>query len=65
MAELEALVEQMESGRMPLDASLASYQRGAELVKYCRDSLAVVGQKVRVLEADLLQPFDADPDAED
>ncbi len=65
MAELESLVERMESGRLPLDASLAGYQRGAELVRFCRDALAVVGQRVRILEADLLQPFDAATDDED
>ena len=32
LAELEALVASMEDGQMPLQASLASYKRGAELI---------------------------------
>lgn len=59
MTELEALVDRMEGGRMPLEESLAAYQRGVVLVKYCRDALGQVAQRVRILEADLLQPFDA------
>lgn len=65
MAELESIVEQMEDGKLALDASLAAYQRGVELTRYCREALAVVGQKVRVLEADLLMPFEADPDPDE
>ena len=33
MAELELLVAKMESGELPLAASVAAYQRGSELVK--------------------------------
>lgn len=66
MAELESLVARMEGGRLPLEESLGAYQRGVVLVKYCRDTLGQVAQRVRILEADLLQPFDAvadDPEA--
>jgi len=55
--ELEALVARMEDGRLPLEESLAAYQRGVVLVKYCRDTLGQVSRQVRILEADLLQPF--------
>ncbi len=65
MTELEALVERMEGGRLPLEESLAAYQRGVVLVKYCRDTLGQVAQRVRILEADLLQPFDAGADDRD
>ena len=34
MAELAQLVTQMETGQLPLEASVAAYQRGSELVKY-------------------------------
>jgi exodeoxyribonuclease VII small subunit len=66
MTELESLVARMEGGRLPLEESLAAYQRGVVLVRYCRDALGQVAQRVRILEADLLQPFEAiadDPDA--
>ena len=38
------------------------YQRGVVLVKYCREALGQVAQRVRILEADLLQPFEAADD---
>ena len=42
MAELEALVERMESGGLPLDQLLSGYQRGAELLQVCRQRLQAV-----------------------
>jgi len=58
LEELESLVQRMESGALPLEASLDAYRRGALLVGWCRDSLARVQQQVKVLEADLLRPFE-------
>ncbi|MGE0800912.1 MAG: exodeoxyribonuclease VII small subunit [Lautropia sp.] len=65
MIELEALIGRMEDGRLPLEDSLAAYQRGVVLVKYCRDTLGAAAQRVRILEADLLQPFDGAVDVAD
>ncbi|HZX28897.1 MAG TPA: exodeoxyribonuclease VII small subunit, partial [Telluria sp.] len=50
MAELAQLVSQMESGQLPLEASLAAYKRGAELLQYCRQQLADAEQQVKILE---------------
>lgn len=58
MQELESLIEQMETGRMPLEASLQAYERGVSLVRHCREKLAVVTQQVEVLEAGLLVPHE-------
>ncbi|HYF60364.1 MAG TPA: exodeoxyribonuclease VII small subunit [Burkholderiaceae bacterium] len=60
LAELESLVQQMEAGTLSLEESLAAYRRGAELVGFCRDGLAHVQQQVKILEGDLLKPFEAD-----
>ena len=57
MAELDTLVASMESGELPLEASLAAYRRGAELVKYCQQVLERVEQQVRVLEGESLKPL--------
>ncbi len=62
MAELEQLVAKMESGDLPLEASVAAYQRGSELVKYCAAQLERVEKQVKVLEGDMLKPFAADDD---
>lgn len=60
MDELEQLVAKMESGEMPLEASLAAYQRGSELVKYCAAQLERVEKQVKVLEGDMLKPLAGD-----
>lgn len=60
LAELEQIVQRMESGSLSLEDSLIAYRRGASLVGYCRESLADVQQQVRILEADLLRPFEVD-----
>ena len=59
IGELEQIVQRMESGSLSLEESLGAYRRGASLVAWCRKSLADVQQQVRILEADLLEPFDA------
>ena len=64
VAELESLVHSMESGSLALEQSLAAYRRGAQLAAHCRRLLADVQQQVKVLEADLLKPFDAAPEAD-
>lgn len=60
MAELKQLVTRMEAGELPLDASVAAYQRGAELVKFCAAQLERVEEQVKVLEGDMLKPFATD-----
>jgi exodeoxyribonuclease VII small subunit len=57
MAELAQLVAQMEAGQLPLEASVAAYARGSELVKFCAAQLEKVESQVKVLEGDMLKPF--------
>ncbi|MGB8856814.1 MAG: exodeoxyribonuclease VII small subunit [Burkholderiales bacterium] len=57
LAELESIVARMEAGQLPLEDSLAAYQRGAELLKFCQSKLADAQQKIRLLDADVLKPF--------
>lgn len=66
MARLEGLVGRMESSQLPLEEALLAYQEGVGLVRHCRESLEQVSRRVRILEADLLQPFpDPAPEASD
>ena len=64
IGELESLVQRMESGSLSLEESLAAYRRGAELVASCRATLASAQQQVKVLEGELLRPFEVDGDAD-
>ena len=59
LAELDAIVAEMESGQLPLEASLTAYKRGAELLQYCRQQLSDAEQQVKVLENGALLPFKA------
>lgn len=58
LAQLEEIIQAMESGDMPLDAALASYKQGIELLKFCQGKLADAEQQLRVLENDELKPLD-------
>jgi exodeoxyribonuclease VII small subunit len=57
LAELERLVAAMEGGQLPLDGLLTSYQRGAELLNFCRARLEAVETQVKVLEDGQLKPW--------
>ena len=60
LAELEAIVHSMEDGKLELEASIAAYRRGMELMKYCQAQLADAEQQIRVLENGELKPVDRD-----
>jgi len=57
LEELEALVARMEDGKLPLEESLAAYQRGAELIKYCESRLADAQARIAVLDGETLRDF--------
>ncbi|TWO68418.1 exodeoxyribonuclease VII small subunit [Caenimonas sedimenti] len=57
MEELERLTAQIESGQLPLDQLLAGYERGAELLKFCRERLQAVEDQIKVLDAGVLKPW--------
>ncbi|MDO9403887.1 MAG: exodeoxyribonuclease VII small subunit [Polaromonas sp.] len=59
LEELEALVGRLESGQLPLDQLLTGYQRGAFLLKFCRDRLEAVETQIKVLEGGELKPWSA------
>ncbi len=49
LAELEAIVNQMEMGNLALDESFNAYKRGAQLLQICQTSLNQVEQQVQIL----------------
>ena len=60
LQELEQLVVQLESGDMPLEQLLTHYQRGAELLAFCRDRLEAVEGQVKLLDQGLLKTWTAE-----
>jgi exodeoxyribonuclease VII small subunit len=58
IAELETLVSQMESDKLPLAQSIEAYKHGAMLLQTCQQSLNDAEQQVRILsEANKLTTF--------
>jgi exodeoxyribonuclease VII small subunit len=49
LAELEKIIEKMESGEQSLEESLKSFQRGIELTRACQQGLKDAEQRVEKL----------------
>jgi exodeoxyribonuclease VII small subunit len=49
LAELEGIVGRLEKGELPLEESLAAFERGVGLVRQLSERLAQVEQRVEVL----------------
>lgn len=62
LAELEAIVRDLEAGQLPLEESLAAYERGAALLKHCQETLAGAEQKLQILENAGLRDFEPSAD---
>ena len=57
MQELERLVASLESGELPLEQLLSGYQRGAQLLQFCRDKLQAVEEQIKVLDNGVLKAW--------
>ena len=69
IADLEQVVEQLESGDLSLEDSLAAFEKGVGLVRYCNQKLSEVEKKVELLVKDkegqlLLKTFGNGPAAD-
>ena len=63
LAELEALIQRLESGSLPLDEALKTFERGVELTRGCQAALKTAQQKVEILlqrdGSSSIEPFQA------
>lgn len=57
LAELEAIVQSMEGGKLELEESIAAYRRGMVLLKHCQQQLADAEQQIRILENGEVKDF--------
>ena len=48
-ARLEALVEKMESGNMPLEELISAYEKGSQLTAHCRALLDGLQRRVEII----------------
>ena len=49
MNRLEEIVEQMESGEIPLEELIVRYEEGMKLVKICQERLASAEQRIEII----------------
>jgi exodeoxyribonuclease VII small subunit len=49
MDRLEAIVEQMESGKLPLEDLIVRYEEGMNLVKVCQERLTNAEEKIEII----------------
>ncbi|KUM37907.1 exodeoxyribonuclease VII small subunit [Pseudomonas sp. EpS/L25] len=49
LAELQILVERLESGELSLEDSLGAFEQGIRLTRECQGALAQAEQKVQIL----------------
>ena len=49
MDRLEAIVEQMETGKLPLEDLIVRYEEGMNLVKVCQERLTNAEQKIEII----------------
>lgn len=72
LRELEALVEKLEHGELPLEEALKHFERGVALTRECQTALKAAEARVEILtrrreagtseEAEQVEDFDADDD---
>jgi exodeoxyribonuclease VII small subunit len=68
LAELEAIVEKLETGDLPIEESLKFFEKGIALTRDCQGALDAAQARVDILlkrdGAASLERFDADEDDE-
>lgn len=65
LADLEALVEDLENGDLPLDKAMKKFEDGVKLTRSCQAALKDAEQKVEILMKtaggdETLEDFEAD-----
>jgi exodeoxyribonuclease VII small subunit len=49
IAELESIVKKLEEGELPLEQSLALYERGVQLSRFCHARLEDAERRIEIL----------------
>jgi len=63
LKKLGKIVEDLESGQIPLEESLKKYEEGMKLAKFCMETLARMEKKIEILRnksdgSRVREPFD-------
>jgi len=66
LADLETLVEELESGDLPLEKAMKKFEEGIKLTRGCQTALKEAEQKVEILlksaGGEALKDFEIDDD---
>ena len=66
LADLETLVDELESGDLPLEKAMKKFEEGIKLTRGCQAALKEAEQKVEILlksaGGEELEEFDVDED---
>ncbi|HSG97917.1 MAG TPA: exodeoxyribonuclease VII small subunit [Woeseiaceae bacterium] len=66
LAELEKLVDELETGDLPLEQAMKKFEEGIKLTRDCQAALQEAEQKVEILlksaEGEDLEDFEVDED---
>jgi len=70
IARLEAIVQAMESGQLPLEELLERYEEGNRLVKICGEKLAAAEKRIEIVTRNAAgepqtAPFESKPTKRD
>jgi exodeoxyribonuclease VII small subunit len=70
LANLESIVEELESGDLPLEKAMKKFEEGIKLTRGCQAALREAEQKVEILlkssrGEDALEQFTADDEQDD
>lgn len=49
LERIEALVQEMESGNLPLEAMIVRFEEGAKLVKSCQKKLDAAEKRIKII----------------
>ena len=59
LAQLEKLVAEMESGRLPLDTMVGRFEEGRRLVDFCSRELESIQRRIDQVTAEGVKPLEA------
>ena len=64
LADLEAVVDKLEHGELPLEEALRQFEHGISLARSCQESLKQAEQKVEILlrKTEAAEPVPFEPD---
>ena len=64
LADLESLVEELETGDLPLEKAMKKFEEGIKLTRACQSALKDAEQKVEILlktaGGESLEPFETE-----